>query len=82
MLQKQLATEFVKSKLKKHRRCVRFHNWLNHTFTEKIMFKNKEEVLDELCKDHAAGEVNIPTELETIMQIEAEEIISHHYDNL
>ena len=47
-LHKQLAVEFVKSKQQKLSYSVRFYIWLNKTFTEQIMFKNKEEVLKEL----------------------------------
>ena len=64
------------------RRCARFYNWLNHTFTEKILFKNKQKELEALVMDHAAGGMEIPTELEKIMRVEAEEIIEKEYDNL
>ena len=43
MLQKKLAKEFVKEKLKKMRMSVRLYLWLNKTFTEQIMFKNNKE---------------------------------------
>jgi hypothetical protein len=46
------------------------------------MFKNKEDQLKDLVRQHASGEVYVPTELETIMLIEAEEIIRHKYDHL
>jgi hypothetical protein len=46
------------------------------------MFKNKKDVLEELVHSHAAGDVVIPTELDTIMLTEAEEIITHYYDHV
>jgi len=54
---------------------------LNDTFVEKILFKNKTEELRELNKQHAAGSVEIPTELDVIMQSEAEFLIRDKYDN-
>lgn len=74
-LQQKLATEFVKAKMQKMAWYVRFYNWLNKTFTEQILFKNSKEELLALKKEHAKGEVFIPTELEKIMRIEAEERI-------
>lgn len=46
------------------------------------MFKNKKEDLQELQKSHCIGSMEIPTELERIMQVEAEEIIKEKYNNL
>ena len=77
-----LTTEFVKSKREKLRASVRFYNWLNRHYTEQIMFKNNLEELNEIKMKHAAGEVNIPTELEIIMFVEAKEMIRHKYDHL
>lgn len=82
LLQQKLAKEFVKAKQQKMRMSVRLYIWLNRTFTTQIMFKNKEDQLKDLVRQHAEGEVYIPTELESIMQVEAEEIIRHHYDHL
>lgn len=61
---------------------VRFYNWLNKTFTEQILFKNNKDELLALKLEHAKGEVFIPTELEKIMRIEAEERIRQHYDHV
>ena len=77
-----LSSEFVKVKKAKLRKCVRFYNWLNLTFTEQIMFKNRKPELEALKQKHAEGEVKIPTELERIMQNEAKELIKQHYDHL
>ena len=45
------------------------------------MFKNDEEQLKEIVKGHAAGNVEIKTELERLMTTEALEMIRAHYDN-
>jgi hypothetical protein len=55
--------------------CVRIYLWLNKTFTEQIMFKNKREELEALKHQHATGHVEIPTELEALMKVEAQELI-------
>jgi len=60
---------------------VRIYLWLNRTFTEQIMFKNKRAELELLKFQHAAGHVDIPTELESLMKVEAEELIQQHYDH-
>lgn len=46
------------------------------------MFKNKKKDLQELVKTHARSETEVPTELEKIMLVEAEEIIKNRYDDL
>jgi len=61
---------------------VRFYNWLNNTFVQKIMFKNRREELEALKKDHAAGGIKTPTELEHIMLTEARELVRNQYANL
>jgi len=55
--------------------------FLNDTFVEKILFKNKTEELRELNRQHAAGSVEVPTELDVIMKSEAEFLIRDKYDN-
>jgi hypothetical protein len=60
---------------------VRFYLWLNKSFTEQIMFKNNVTQLDEIVKEHAAGGVEIKTELERMMKIESLEMIKDHYNN-
>lgn len=77
-----MTKEFVKSKKNKLRCCVSFYNWLNQKFTDQILFKNKKSELEYLSKAYAAGEVTVPTELEVIMQNEAEYLIRGHYDNI
>jgi len=81
MLQRRLATEFVKAKMTKVRSLVKWYLWFNKSFTEQIMFKNNKQQLREIVKQHSAGEVNIQTELERMMTIEAEEIIRSFYDH-
>mmetsp|Transcript_21579 Transcript_21579/g.33227 ORF Transcript_21579/g.33227 Transcript_21579/m.33227 type:complete len:988 (-) Transcript_21579:2058-5021(-) len=81
-IHEMLAQEFVRTKKSKMRKCVRFYNWLNLKYTEQIMFKNRKNELEELKQRHAEGDVNIPTELERIMQVEAKELIKQHYDHL
>jgi hypothetical protein len=71
----------VKAKIQKTRMCVRFYIWLNKTFTEAIMFKNNKNQLQEIVRNQAQGDVEIPTELEKMMQEEAEDAIHHHYDH-
>ena len=61
---------------------VRFYNWLNNTFVQKIMFKNRREELEALKKEHAAGGIKTPTELEHIMLTEAKELVRNQYANL
>jgi len=39
------------------------------------MFKNKKDELQALKQNLASGSVNIPTELETMMNVESKEII-------
>ena len=46
------------------------------------MFKNQKKELEELKQKLAEGSINVPTELETLMTIEAQELIQNHYDNL
>jgi len=77
-----LASEFVESKMKKMRRCVRWYNSLNNSYTEKLLFKNKKKDIEALKHKLATGGVNVPTELEKIMLIEAEDIIRSRYDDL
>lgn len=76
-----LATEFVRSKMKKQRICVQFYVWLQNTFVEKLIFKNERQNLEILKKKLAEGSINVPTELETLMISEAQEFIQHSYDN-
>jgi hypothetical protein len=45
------------------------------------MFKNNRKELEGILREHAAGEVAVPTELEKIMTIEALEFIKRHYDH-
>ena len=45
------------------------------------MFKNDREIIEPIVKRHAAGEVDIPTELETIMFEEVKDIIRRKYNN-
>ena len=51
------------------------------TFVDRILFKNQRRELEELKQKLAEGSVNVPTELETLMRIEAEEFIKNYYDN-
>lgn len=51
-----------------------YNNW-NNKYTEKILFKNKKRDLEELKGRHSQGATDVPTELEKIMLVEAEEII-------
>lgn len=44
------------------------------------MLKNDEQLLREIVKGHAAGEVETPCELERIMKIEAKHIVRKQYD--
>lgn len=81
-LHRKLAVEFVKSKMGKHRICVRLYLWLQETFVELIMFKNQKSELESLKTKLATGSVHVPTELESLMTIEAQELIENHYDNL
>jgi len=46
------------------------------------MFKNRRDELEKLKKDHAAGSIDVPTELEKIMLTEARECIKKQYDDL
>jgi hypothetical protein len=46
------------------------------------LFKNKPQELKALKDGYARGETDIPTELEKIMLVEAEEIIRNQYDDL
>lgn len=77
-----LAEKFVKSKIGKIRKCVKLYIWLNKTFTEQIMFKNQIKELEALKLQHARGHVEIPTELEALMIVEAHELIKLQYDHL
>jgi len=45
------------------------------------MFKNQRAELELLKQQHAAGHVDIPTELETLMKVEAQELINQYYDH-
>lgn len=81
-MHKKLATEFVKSKIGKQRICVRLNLWLQGTFVNRIILKNQRKELEELKESLAGGSVHIPTELETLMTVEAKELIQNHYDNL
>jgi len=78
----KLGQEFVKAKMGKQRLCVKFYLFLQNNFVDKVMFKNDKKELDELRKNIAAGSVEVPTELETLMRVECSELIKNHYDNL
>jgi hypothetical protein len=44
-----------------------FYQWLNKSFTQQILFKNKEDGdwgIKKLLEKHSKGETSIPTELE------------------
>jgi hypothetical protein len=45
------------------------------------MFKNDKDELEHLKQQIAGGSVDVPTELETLMNIESQEIIRDFYDN-
>lgn len=47
-----------------------------------MLFKNKKGELLDLKNGFARGNTNVPTELEKIMLVEAEEIIRNQYDDL
>ena len=72
----------MNAKFQKMPKCVRFYNWLNNTFVQKIMFKNRRAELEALKKEHAEGSVKTPTELEHIMLTEARELVRNQYANL
>jgi len=55
---------------------------LQNNFVHKVFFKNTKELLDPILLKHAAGEIETPSELETIMLSEAEELIRNRLDNL
>lgn len=74
-IHQKLANEFVKSKTSKNSWSVWIYLLLQNTFVDKIMFKNKKDDLERLKQSLAAGSVNIPTELETMMNVESREII-------
>jgi hypothetical protein len=78
---KKLAIQFVEAKKAKLSYCVSIYNWLNNTFTLKIMLKNDKKELEELRRSHANGEIVTPTELEKLMLSESEQIIRMYYDN-
>ena len=78
----EFAKRFVAAKRGKMSCCVRFYNWLNNTFVQKIMFKNKPAELEQLKKEHAQGRTEIPTELENIMLAEAKEMLRDRLENL
>lgn len=70
-----LANEFVKAKMSKQRLCVQFYLFLQNNFVDKVIFKNNKKELENLKNTIAAGSVDVPTELETLMRTEAKEII-------
>ena len=78
----EFAKRFVAAKYGKMSCCVRFYNWLNNTFVQKIMFKNKPAELEQLKKEHAQGRTEIKTELENIMLAEAKELLRDRLENL
>lgn len=55
--------------------------WLQNTFVDKIMLKNKRAELEAIKLNLASGDTNIPSELENLMIIEAKEKIRAYYDN-
>lgn len=67
--------------MKKQRRCVRFYYFIQNNFIDKIIFKNQRQELENIKLNLAAGHLDIPTELETMMKIEANELIREYYDN-
>ena len=77
----KIAIEFVAHK---KTRLNSWSNWyldLNNDYVEKIMFKNKPKVLDDILSKHSRGEIDVPTELEILMLEEAEHLIQEIYDN-
>jgi hypothetical protein len=62
----------VKEKLSKLNMLSRWYLWLNKSFVELIMFKNEKDTIEELFESHSKGQVDTPTELETILEEDAQ----------
>ena len=70
-----LAHEFVTAKLEKLNWMAKLYLYLNKHFVTKIMLKNEKDKLIELLKLHSTGQVEVPSELETIMFEDAKMLI-------
>jgi hypothetical protein len=76
-----LSKEFVKEKLTKLNRLSRWYLYLNKAYVEPIMFKNERDALEELFESHSKGQVGTPTELETILEEDAQFYIRKLFDH-
>ena len=71
----KIAIEFVDHKKTRLNSWSEWYLSLNNDYVEKIMFKNKPKVLDDILLKHARGEIDVPTELEILMLEESEQLI-------
>jgi len=62
-----LTSEFIAAKQAKLNSCARLHIWLNKSFTQQILFKNKKAELEKIVKEHAMGGIDTSCELENTM---------------
>ena len=61
---------------------TKIYQYLNRTFVERVMLENRREKLDTLNATHAAGSVETPTELETMIRDEAMFAVKERFDHL
>lgn len=60
----------MESKIKRVNCMTKLYLFLNKNFTEQILFKNRENKLNQLFETHCQGEIFVPTELEQMMEEE------------
>lgn len=76
-----MVKAFILDKLPKLNRRSRIYQWLNKNYVELIMFKNDPKNLQMIHEAHLKGQVSTPTELEQIMEEDADFEIRKLYDN-
>jgi len=77
-----LQKDLVKAKMEDMNVLTKIYQYLNRTFVERIMLENRREKLTALNQSHAAGSVETPTELETMIREEAMFVVKERFDHL
>lgn len=77
-----LQKDLVKAKMEDMNVLTKIYQYLNRTFVERVMLENRREKLTTLNQSHAAGSVETPTELETMIREEAMFVVKERFDHL
>lgn len=77
-----LQRDLVKAKMENMNVLTKIYQYLNKTFVERVMLENRREKLTALNQSHAAGSVETPTELDTMIREEAMFVVKERFDHL